>query len=409
MFCSRMSEPLVIVGNGMAAARLCEELSARALGRYAVAVIGEEPRLAYNRVLLSSVLAGEVRASDISLKPASWWSDRGVTLCYGSGVTAADIAGRTVTLADGKALPFAKLVFATGSRPMSLPIGGCDLPGVHTFRDMGDVASISRAAGPGARVVVIGGGLLGIEAAYGLAKAGAAVTLVHLMDRLMERQLDPRAAALLKRAVEAKGIRVLLEVATARLVGRGCVEGVELKDGRVLPADAVVVAVGIKPNAEIAALAGIAVNRGIVVDDHLATSTSDVFAIGECAEHRGICYGLVEPANEQARALAERLAGRDARYLGSVNATNLKVSGVHVFSAGDFLGAPGTESIVLSDQGLGTYRKLVIAGGCLVGAVLYGDTADSLWYLDLIRSGTAIESFREDLIFGRTLAQRQAA
>jgi nitrite reductase (NADH) large subunit len=409
MFCSRMSEPLVIVGNGMAAARLCEELSARALGRYAVAVIGEEPRLAYNRVLLSSVLAGEVRASDISLKPASWWSDRGVTLCYGSGVTAADIAGRTVTLADGKALPFAKLVFATGSRPMSLPIGGCDLPGVHTFRDMGDVASISRAAGPGARVVVIGGGLLGIEAAYGLAKAGAAVTLVHLMDRLMERQLDPRAAALLKRAVEAKGIRVLLEVATARLVGRGCVEGVELKDGRVLPADAVVVAVGIKPNAEIAALAGIAVNRGIVVDDHLATSTSDVFAIGECAEHRGICYGLVEPANEQARALAERLAGRDARYLGSVNATNLKVSGVHVFSAGDFLGAPGTESIVLSDQGLGTYRKLVIAGGCLVGAVLYGDTAESLWYLDLIRSGTAIESFREDLIFGRTLAERQAA
>jgi nitrite reductase (NADH) large subunit len=404
-----MSEPLVIVGNGMAAARLCEELSARALGRYAVAVIGEEPRLAYNRVLLSSVLAGEVHASDISLKPASWWSDRGVTLCYGSGVTAADIAGRTVTLADGKALPFAKLVFATGSRPMSLPIGGCDLPGVHTFRDMGDVASISRAAGPGARVVVIGGGLLGIEAAYGLAKAGAAVTLVHLMDRLMERQLDPRAAALLKRAVEAKGIRVLLEVATARLVGRGCVEGVELKDGRVLPADAVVVAVGIKPNAEIAALAGIAVNRGIVVDDHLATSTSDVFAIGECAEHRGICYGLVEPANEQARALAERLAGRDARYLGSVNATNLKVSGVHVFSAGDFLGAPGTESIVLSDQGLGTYRKLVIAGGCLVGAVLYGDTADSLWYLDLIRSGTAIESFREDLIFGRTLAERQAA
>jgi nitrite reductase (NADH) large subunit len=409
MFCSRMSEPLVIVGNGMAAARLCEELSARALGRYAVAVIGEEPRLAYNRVLLSSVLAGEVHASDISLKPASWWSDRGVTLCYGSGVTAADIAGRTVTLADGKALPFAKLVFATGSRPMSLPIGGCDLPGVHTFRDMGDVASISRAAGPGARVVVIGGGLLGIEAAYGLAKAGAAVTLVHLMDRLMERQLDPRAAALLKRAVEAKGIRVLLEVATARLVGRGCVEGVELKDGRVLPADAVVVAVGIKPNAEIAALAGIAVNRGIVVDDHLATSTSDVFAIGECAEHRGICYGLVEPANEQARALAERLAGRDARYLGSVNATNLKVSGVHVFSAGDFLGAPGTESIVLSDQGLGTYRKLVIAGGCLVGAVLYGDTAESLWYLDLIRSGTAIESFREDLIFGRTLAERQAA
>jgi nitrite reductase (NADH) large subunit len=274
---------------------------------------------------------------------------------------------------------------------------------------MSDVASMSRAACRSAPIVVIGGGLLGIEAAYGLAKAGASVTLVHLMDRLMERQLDARAALLLKRAVEAKGIRVLLDVATARFVGNGHVEGVELKDGRVLAADTVVVAVGIKPNAEVAAHAGIAVNRGIVVDDHLVTSTSDVFAIGECAEHRGVCYGLVEPANEQARALAERLAGRDARYLGSVNATNLKVSGVHVFSAGDFLGAPGTESVVLSDQGLGTYRKLVIAGGRVVGAVLYGDTADSFWYLDLIRSGAAIDSVREDLIFGRALGKRPRA
>jgi nitrite reductase (NADH) large subunit len=404
-----MSEPLVVVGNGMAAARLCEELATRALGRYAIAVVGEEPQLAYNRVLLSSVLAGEVRASDISLKPANWWSDRGVTLCYGAGVTAADIAARTVTLADGKALPFGKLVFATGSRPVCLPIAGADLPGVHTFRDMGDVAAMSRAACGSARVVVIGGGLLGIEAAYGLAKAGAAVTLVHLMDRLMERQLDARAAVLLRRAVEAKGIRVLLEAATAKFVGDRRVEGVELKDGRMLPADAVVVAIGIKPNAQVAAHAGIAVNRGIVVDDHLTTSTSGVFAIGECAEHRGVCYGLVEPAHEQARALAERLAGRDARYLGSVNATNLKVSGVHVFSAGDFVGAPGTESIVLSDQGLDTYRKLVIAGDRLAGAVLYGDTADALWYLDLIRSGAAIGGLRDDLIFGRELAERQAA
>jgi nitrite reductase (NADH) large subunit len=177
----------------------------------------------------------------------------------------------------------------------------------------------------------------------------------------------------------------------------------------VLAADTIVVTVGIKPNAEVAAHAGIAVNRGIVVDDHLVTSISDVFAIGECAEHRGVCYGLVEPANEQARALAERLAGRDARYLGSVNATNLKVSGVHVFSAGDFLGAPGTESVVLSDQGLRTYRKLVIAGGRVVGAVLCGDTADSFWYLDLIRSGAAIDSVREDLIFGQALGERPRA
>jgi len=404
-----MSEPLVIVGNGMAAARLCEELAQRALGRYAVAVIGEEPRLAYNRVLLSSVLAGEIAASDISLKPASWWSDRGVTLCYGAGVTAVDVAARTVTLSDGAALPFAKLVFATGSRAICLPVAGADLPGVMTFRNMGDVASIARAARRGARAVVVGGGLLGIEAAYGLAKAGAAVTLVHLMDRLMERQLDAPAAALLKRALEARGIEVLLNAATARFIGDSHVEGVELKDGCVLGADTVVAAVGIKPNAELAARAGIAVNRGIVVDDRVATNRPDVFAIGECAEHRGICYGLVEPAYEQAQVLAARLAGRDARYLGSVNATNLKVSGVHVFSAGDFLGAPGTESIVLSDHGLGTYRKLVIAEGRVVGAVLFGDTTDALWYLDLIRSGVAIETIREELIFGRALAERQAA
>jgi nitrite reductase (NADH) large subunit len=404
-----MSEPLVIIGNGMAAARLCEELAQRALGRYAIAVIGEEPRLAYNRILLSSVLAGDVPASEILLKPADWWRDRGVTLRYGAAVTTADIGARTVTLADGKMLAYSKLVFATGSRAIRLRVAGTDLRGVLTFRDMADVASISRAACRGTRVVVIGGGLLGIEAAYGLAKTGAKVTLVHLMDRLMERQLDARAASMLKRAVEAKGIDVLLEVATSRFIGDGHVETVEFKDGRTIAAELVVVAVGIKPNAEIAAAAGLVANRGIIVDDYLLTNTADVFAIGECAEHRGVCYGLVEPAYEQARVLAERLAGRNVSYGGSVNATNLKVSGVHVFSAGDFLGAAGTESIVLADPGLGTYRKLVIAGGCLVGAVLYGDTADALWYLDLIRSSAAIDSFREDLVFGRALAERTAA
>jgi nitrite reductase (NADH) large subunit len=404
-----MSEPLVIIGNGMAAARLCEELAWRALGRYAIAVIGEEPQLAYNRILLSSVLAGDVPASETLLKPASWWRDRGVTLSYGAPATGVDLAAHSVALADGKALSFAKLVFATGSRASRLPIPGAELPGVRTFRDLADVASISKAACRGTHVVVIGGGLLGIEAAYGLAKAGAKVTLFHLMDRLMERQLDRRAAAMLKRAVEAKGVEVLLEAATTRFVGDNHVEAVQLKDGRVIAADMVVVAVGIKPNAEIAAASGLAVNRGIVVDDHLLTNESGVFAIGECAEHRGVCYGLVEPANEQAHVLAARLSGRDVRYPGSVNATNLKVSGVHVFSAGDFLGAPGTESIVLSDPGLGTYKKLVVAGGRMVGAVLYGDTADALWYLELIRSGAEIESIREDLIFGRTLVERQAA
>jgi nitrite reductase (NADH) large subunit len=403
-----VSEPLVIVGNGMAAVRLCEELAQRALGRYAIAVVGEEPRLAYNRVLLSSVLAGDIQANSLALKPESWWRDRGVTLCYGAAATAVDTAARTVTLAGGKTLAFAKLVFATGSRPVRLPVAGADLRGVLTFRDLADVASISRAAGPGTRVVVIGGGLLGIEAAYGLAKSGATVTLVHLMDRLMERQLDARAAAMLKRTIEAKGINVLLEAATTRFIGADRVTAVELEDRPSLAADLVVIAVGIKPNAEIAAAAGVAINRGIIVDDHLSTSVADVFAIGECAEHRGICYGLVEPANEQARVLAERLAGRDVRYDGSVNAANLKVSGVHVFSAGDFVGANGTDSIVLADAGRGVYRKLVVAGDCLAGAVLYGDTTDAPWYLDLIRSGAAIDCFRADLVFGRALAEPQA-
>jgi nitrite reductase [NAD(P)H] large subunit len=404
-----MSEPLVIIGNGMAATRLCEELARHALGRYAIAVVGEEPQLAYNRVLLSSVLAGDVAADDITLQPTGWWRDRGVTLRYGAAATMVDSRARTVMLADGNMLPYAKLVFATGSRAAQLPIPGTDLPGVHTFRDMADVASISSAARRGTRAAVIGGGLLGIEAAYGLAKAGAAVTLIHLMDRLMEQQLDARAAAMLKRAIEAKGIEVVLEVATTRLTGNDRVEAVELMDGRTIAADLVVVAVGIKPNGEIAKAAGLAVNRGIIVDDHLETSAAGMFAIGECAEHRGVCYGLVEPAHEQARVLAARLADRNVRYEGSINATNLKVSGVHVFSAGDFLGATGTESIILADPGVGTYRKLVIANGCLVGALLYGDTTDALWYLDLIRCGVEIDSFREDLVFGRALADRKAA
>jgi len=401
-----MSEPLVVIGNGMAAARFADELSKRALGRYAVAVVGEEPRLAYNRVLLSSVLAGEIASSEIELKPQSWWRDRGITLRYGCRATAIDPQARTVALADGQSLPFSRLVFATGSQPIRPQIPGMALPGVITFRDIGDIWTIWHRAGAGDRVVVIGGGLLGLEAAYGLAKAGARVTVLHLMDRLMERQLDPHAAALLKRAVERKGIEVVLEADTAEISGEHRVEGVALKDGRTIAADAVVVAIGIRPSADLARDAGIAVQRGIVVDDALETSTAGIHAIGECAEHRGICYGLVEPAHEQARVLADRLAGRDAHYAGSVLATNLKVSGVNVFSAGDFLGADGSEEIVLTDPELGVYKKLVLAHGRLVGAVLFGDTADGLWYLDLIRSETDIENIRLDLAFGRALAER---
>jgi nitrite reductase (NADH) large subunit len=405
---SQMSEPLIVVGNGMSATRFVEELGKRALGRYAVAVIGEEPRLAYNRVLLSALLADEIAFSDIELRPAQWWRDRGVTLRYGMRATAIDPAARTVTLANGTRLPFSKLVIATGSQPIKLSTPGMDLPGVLTFRDVEDVDTI--AAAKGARVVVIGGGLLGLEAAYGLAKARAQVTVLHLMDRLMERQLDPRAAAMLKRAVEAKGISVRLTADTARIIGKNRVEGVELTDGSVIPADTVVVAVGIRPNTELARTAGLKVNRGVVVDDHLETSSPGIYAIGECSEHRGSCYGLVEPGYEQAQVLARRLAGAGASYPGSLLATNLKVSGVSVFSAGDFLGATaGADEIVLSDPGVGVYKKLVVAEDRLVGGVLFGDTADAPWYLDLIRSGSSISPLRDDLVFGRAMATRAAA
>lgn len=404
-----MSEPLVVVGNGMAAARLVEELAGRGLGRYAIAVVGEESRLAYNRVLLSSVLARDVTQDDINLKPAAWWRDRGVTLLYGLGATAIEPDIRRVRLANGATLPYAKLVLATGSRAIRLNMPGMDLPGVVTFRDLNDVAVLEQAARQRCRSVVIGGGLLGLEAAYGLAKAGADVTVLHLMDRLMERQLDGRASALLKSAVEARGMKVLLDADTAEIVGDGRAQAVRLKDGREIAADLVVVAVGIRANADLARTGQLTVNRGIVVDDHMRTSARDIYAIGECAEHRGICYGLVEPAYEQARVLAAHLTGSNAQYAGSIVATNLKVSGVNVFSAGDFIGGPGTERIVFSDPGLGTYKKLVIADGRLTGVVLFGDTADGLWYQDLIRSGTPVEPFRGELAFGRSFAERRAA
>jgi nitrite reductase (NADH) large subunit len=399
-----VSEPLVIVGNGMAAARLVDELAKTALGRYAVAVIGEEPRLAYNRVLLSSVLAGETASHDIELRPASWWRDRGVTLKYGCAATEIDVGRRELKIANEESITFSKLVLATGSTPLRLNVPGADLAGVHTFRDSRDVDLLLTLAAQKKRVVVVGGGLLGLEAAYGLAKAGSPVTLIHLMDRLMERQLDAPAAELLKSLVERKGIEILLNANTARLLGETRVEGVELADGRRIDAEAVIFAAGIRPNIALAKDAGISVNRGIVVDDHLQTGAPDIFALGECAEHRGICYGLVEPAYEQARVLARHLAGASVAYQGSVVATNLKVSGVSVFSAGDFMGTQDSEAIVLSDLRGGSYKKLVISDGRLAGAVLVGDATDALWYLELIRRREPIAGIRKDMMFGRSLA-----
>jgi nitrite reductase (NADH) large subunit len=407
-----MRERLIVVGNGMVGLRFVEELLARTGDRYQITVVGKEPQPAYNRVLLSSLLAGEVSAEDVRFRDGAWYADHGIELRLRTPAESIDAAARLLRLADGRRLAFDRLVLATGSQPIRPPVPGMTLPGVLTFRDLQDVEAIRAAAGRGRRAVVIGGGLLGIEAAYGLVRAGLEVSLLHLMDRLMERQLDPRAGQLLRTAVEAKGVRVLLEAETEAMVGDLAAATVKLKDGRLLPADLVVVAIGIRPETELARQSGIACCRGIVVDDHLETSLPNVYAIGECAEHRGICYGLVEPGYAQARILAVRLAGGGEAYGGSVLATNLKVSGVSVFSTGEFLGQDGAEEIIFSDLGLPAYKKLVIRrfaeGQRLVGAVLFGDTADGLWYQELIKTGTPVGPMRTDLIFGRDFVEAAA-
>ncbi len=404
-----MGEPLVIVGAGMAATRLVKELTTRALGRYSIVVVGDEPRAPYNRVLLSSLLAGEIEDDALDLAPHGFWARNGVTRINGAAVAAIGRSRKCVMLANGVELPFSKLVLATGSQAIRLPSPGMSLPGVITFRDVADVEFMRTRVAPAARVTVIGGGLLGIEAAYGLARTGRCVTLVHLMDRLMERQLDARAAALLKAAIERKGVKVLLNADTACVECDDRAQALALKDGRRIESDLVVCAVGIRPNHALAGSAGLKVNRGVVVDDGLASDDASIFALGECAEHRGVCYGLVEPAYDQAAVLARRLAGdRSALYAGSMLATNLKVSGVSVFSAGDF-NDEGRDRIVYEDASSGVYKKLVVENDCLLGAVLIGDTADALWYLDMIRTSAPLGALRDSLAFGRALSMRLAA
>jgi len=404
-----MAEPLVIIGKGMAATRLVDELAQRALGRHAVAVIGAEPRLAYNRVLLSPLLAGEIDERDIELKPAAWWRARGVSTFYGRAASAIDRAAKTVTLEDGLTLPYGKLVLATGSKPLKPPFPGGDLQGVLTFRDTADVEAMRAYAERGARIVVIGGGLLGLEAAAGLASAGGRVTLLHLVDRLMERQLDAEGAAILSDAMAARGVTVRLNSATKGFLGSGKVEGVELQDGAIIPTDLVVIAIGVRPNVDLARAAGLGVDRGILVDDGLATDDPDIFSIGECAQHRGQVYGLVEPAYEQARVLAARLAGREATYAGSLLSTNLKVSGVGVFSAGTVEPDEGDEVLVLRDPAMRVYRKFILREGRLAGCILLGDTSGALFYLGLIRSGQDVAPIRADLPFGEPYCLREAA
>jgi nitrite reductase (NADH) large subunit len=398
----RVREKLLIIGNGMSSVRLCEELMNHAPDRFETTVVGAEPQSGYNRVLLSALLAGDIGEAEIALRGADWYRECGIRLLTGRRVEQLDLSARVVVLADGSLIAFDRVAFATGSSAVRPTTPGMTLAGVTTFRDLADLERLQQAAKNGLRVAVIGGGLLGIEAACGLADRGAGVTLVHAKDRLMERQLDRRSAAFVERAIAGKGVRVLLDARTSAVVGTDRAEGLALASGAFLPVDLVVVAVGVRPNVGVAEAAGIPVGRGMLIDDGLTTAVPFVHAIGECAEHRGAVYGLVAPAYDQAQILARRWAGDEtARYEGTVLSTNLKVSGIPVFSAGDFLGGEGTDDIVLEDRGAAVRKKLVMRGDRLVGAVLVGEADDALWYRDLIREGRDVAAIRDSLIFGR--------
>jgi len=399
---------LVLIGNGMAGIRTVEELLKIAPDAHEITVFGAEPHPNYNRVLLSPVLAGEQTLAQIVLNPLAWYAQHGITLHAGARVTAVNRRARvvTATAADGSTITagYDRLLFATGSHPFKPPVPGHDLAGVLAYRDIADTQAMIDAAGRFTHAVVIGGGLLGLEAANGLARRGMQVTVVHLNAWLMERQLDEAAARLLQQELRTRGLRFELGAQTEALIGDkdGRVMAVRFKDGREIPADLVVMAAGVRPNTDLAQQIGLHCNRGIVVSDTLQTVTDPrIYAVGECAAHRGIAYGLVAPLFEQARVCANHLAGHGiGRYTGSTVSTKLKVTGIDLFSAGDFAGGEGTEDIVLSDPLGGVYKRLVLKGDKLVGAVLYGDTADGSWYFRLLQEGRTVAGIRDRLMFG---------
>ena len=399
-----MKERLVIIGNGMAPGRMLEKLFEAAPGRYAVTIFNAEPRVNYDRIMLSPVLSGEKTYEQIVIHGDGWYINHGITLHKGTRVTAIDRAAKTITTDNGLTEAYDKLVIATGSVPFIIPVPGHNLPGVLSYRDLDDVDAMILAARSRGNAVVIGGGLLGLEAAAGLAEQGMQVTVVHLMPTLMERQLDPAAGYLLKKAIEERGIRVLTGANTKAITGNGRVEAVELEDGTRITADLVVMAVGIRPNAALGKQAGLTVNRGIVVDDQMRSSDPDIFALGECVEHRGATYGLVAPLYEMAGVLARTLVDEPAAYNGSVTATKLKVTGINLFSAGDFAEAKDREEIVLRDAARGVYKRLVLKDNRIIGTVLYGDVEDGAWFFQLLRDGTDIAEMRETLIFGQGYA-----
>lgn len=397
-----MKEKLVVVGNGMAGMRTIEELLELSDGQYEITVFGAEPYGNYNRILLSPVLAGEKTIQEIMLNDDQWYQDHAITLHKGKEIVDIDRVNRKVITADGVQAPYDRLLLATGSTPFIIPVTGHDLPGVISFRDIHDVDRMLEASKTLRHAVVIGGGLLGLEAANGLMKQGMQVTVVHLSDTLMERQLDSKAGNMLRTSLEERGMQFLMPAETVEITGTDRVKSVRFKDGSEISADLVVMAVGIRPNIELAKKAGIHCERGIVVNDTLQTFDPRIYAVGECVQHRSIAYGLVAPLFEMAKVCANHLAHLGySRYEGSVTSTKLKVTGIDLFSAGDFMGDETTEDIVYHDARGGIYKRIVLKENKIQGAVMYGDTIDGAWYFQLMRDGIDVTDFRTHLLFGQ--------
>lgn len=403
----RRKPRLVVVGNGMAGMRTVEELLKLDADGHDITVFGSEAHGNYNRILLSPVLAGDKQFADIMLNTREWYESQSIRLHAGDPVVRIDRQRRVVIAQSRLEAPYDRLLLATGSKPFVIPVPGHQLPGVIAFRDIADVEAMLSASRTHRRAAVIGGGLLGLEAANGLMRQGMDVTVIHVMDSLMERQLDKPAAALLQAALERRGLQFRLSAQTAEIVGSDRVTAIRFKDGSELTTDLVVMAVGIRPNIELAKTAGLLCDRAIVVDDTLQTHTDPrIYAVGECVQHRGAVYGLVAPLWEQARVCAAHLAALGVkRYGGSVTSTKLKVTGIDLYSAGDFIGGADTEDLVLRDPRRGVYKRLVIrkSDGVdrIVGAVLYGDVADGPWYFELMQKRTDVATLRSKLLFGR--------
>jgi nitrite reductase (NADH) large subunit len=398
-----IKQKLVVVGNGMAGMRAVEELLKIAPDMYDITVFGDEPYPNYNRIMLSPVLANEQTIDDIILNSREWYAEHHITLHTSARVNKIDRKARTVTAENGLTVEYDRLLLATGSKPFMLPIPGADLQGVLGYRDIKDTNDMIAAAKIHKHAVVIGGGLLGLEAANGLKVQGMDVTVVHKNEWLLERQLDKTAGKMLQKSLEARGLKFLLQKDTEQLIGKdGRVVAVRFKDGLEVPADLVVMAVGIRPNYALAESAGIYCNRGIVVSDTMQTYDPRIYAVGECVNHRGIAYGLVAPLFEMAKVCATHLANFGiGLYKGSVTSTKLKVTGIDLFSAGDFMGSDDAEEILLHDAVGGVYKKLVIKDDTIIGAVLYGDTTDGAWYFQLLRDKKPIHEIRDHLMFGQ--------